>query len=54
MDVSKVDRFAFYLDRRTGFKFEGLGLSVLQINLQNIRQEEQRVALQTTQGSGVR
>lgn len=43
-----------YLDRGAWFKFKGLGLPVLQIDLQNIRQEEQRVALQARRGSEVR
>lgn len=38
---------AQYLDCGAGFKFKGLGLPVLQIHLQNVRQEEQRVALQS-------
>lgn len=46
-----------YLDCCAQVKFEGLGLPILKIHLQNIRQEEEGVALVTTphtrgQGSG--
>lgn len=40
---------AQYLDCGAGFKFKGLGLPVLQIHLQDIRKEEQRIALQAKQ-----
>lgn len=39
-----------YLDCGARFKFKGLGLPVLQIHLQNVWQEEQRVALKSEHG----
>ena len=48
MDIDVVNCIiALYLDCGAWFKFKGLGLPVLQIHLQNVWQEEQRIALQT-------
>lgn len=38
-----------YLDCGAGLKFKGLGLTVLQVHLQDVRQEEQRVPLRMNQ-----
>lgn len=41
-----------YLDCGAGFELKGLGLPVLQIHLQDVGQEEQRVPLRTNQQTG--
>lgn len=43
--VRVVDGLLPHLDCGAGFKLEGLGLTVLQVNLQNVGQEQQRVSL---------